>query len=86
MTKTIAELVLALLTTLIALRLFSARLKLPIKLLINAAGGFLLLTVFHLLGDTLHIQVGINALTVGTVTLLGLPGFALLVLAQWLFR
>ena len=69
-----------------ALLLFGARLKWTVKLPLNTLAGVILLTAVSLLGDVLPFRLGLNALTAGTVAVLGLPGFALLLMVQWLFR
>ena len=59
------------------LRVFSAPLKLALKLLVNTLLGFLALWAF---GFSLGLNLW-NALVIG---ILGLPGFILLLLTQWI--
>ena len=65
------------------LRIFSPPLRLALKLLANTALGFLALWAVNataaITGITLRLNLW-NALTIGV---LGLPGFALLLLVQW---
>ena len=76
--KIIAGLLLAFfLITLV--RIFSAPLRLALKLLVNTALGFLALWAVNAASAVTGIALG-NALVVGV---LGLPGFVLLLLVQW---
>jgi len=77
----------AVVVILVALKLFSAPMRWAFKLLINAALGFVGLLAFNALSQWLGLNVNlslnwINAVVIG---ILGLPGFALLLLLQWLF-
>ena len=65
------------------IRVFSAPLKLALKLLGNTLLGFLALWLVNRTAAITGVTLGLNlwnALTIGT---LGLPGFVLLLLAQW---
>ena len=65
------------------LRIFSAPLKIALRLLVNTLLGFLALWAVNLTGAVTGIALGLNltnALVIGT---LGLPGFVLLLLIQW---
>ena len=65
------------------LRLFSAPLKLTLKLLSNTALGFLALWLTNLCSGITGITLGLNLWNALVVGVLGLPGFLLLLLAQW---
>ena len=74
------------------LRIFRTPLRLALKLLMNTALGFLALwavnataavTGLRLLLLSVSSALGLNLLNALTVGVLGLPGFVLLLLAQW---
>ncbi|MDR0382285.1 MAG: pro-sigmaK processing inhibitor BofA family protein [Oscillospiraceae bacterium] len=68
-----------------ALKLFTTPLRLVLKLLLNTALGFVGLLVFNLVGGALNLSLGLNLFNAAVIAVLGLPGFALLLLLQWLF-
>ena len=70
-----------------ALKLFSAPMRWVFKLLFNTALGFAGLLIFNLLSQWLNLNMGLNfnLLNAAVIGILGLPGFALLLLLQWLF-
>ena len=65
------------------LRIFSAPLRLALKLLANTLLGFLALWAVHLTAGITGITLGINPLNALIIGILGLPGFILLLLMQW---
>ncbi|MDR3207392.1 MAG: pro-sigmaK processing inhibitor BofA family protein [Oscillospiraceae bacterium] len=67
-----------------ALRLFTAPVRRVFKVLLNTALGFAGLLVFNLAAPALglHVELGLNLLNAAVVALLGLPGFALLLLLR----
>ena len=65
------------------LRVFSAPLKLALKLLANTALGFLALWAVGLTSGVTGIALGLNLWNALVIGILGLPGFALLLLVQW---
>ncbi len=65
------------------LRLFSAPLRLALKLLFNTLLGFLALWAVHLTAGFTGIALGLNLWNALAVGILGLPGFILLLLVQW---
>ena len=80
--KIIADLLLAFfLITL--LRIFRTPLRLALKLLMNTALGFLALWAVNATAAVTGVALGLNLLNALTVGVLGLPGFVLLLLAQW---
>ena len=80
--KIIAGLLLAFfLTTL--LRLFSTPLKLVLKLLVNTALGFAALWAVNATAAFTGIALGLNLGNALAIGVLGLPGFLLLLLVQW---
>lgn len=65
------------------LRVFSAPLRLVLKLLANTLLGFLALWIVTLTSAFTGISLGLNVLNALVIGILGLPGFVLLLLAQW---
>lgn len=65
------------------LRVFSAPLRLALKLLANTLLGFLALWVVGLTSSFTGIALGLNLLNALVIGVLGLPGFVLLLLVQW---
>lgn len=65
------------------LRVFSAPLRLALKLLANTLLGFLALWIVTLTSTFTGIALGLNVLNALVIGILGLPGFVLLLLVQW---
>ena len=65
------------------LRVFSAPFRLALKLLLNTALGFLALWAVRLTAGLTGIALGLNLWNALVIGVLGLPGFGLLLLAQW---
>lgn len=65
------------------LRVFKTPLKLAVKLLANTALGFLALWLVQLTAGFTGLALGLNLLNALVVGILGLPGFVLLLLVQW---
>ena len=65
------------------LRVFSAPLRLALKLLANTALGFLALWVVQLTAGFTGIVLGLNLFNALVIGALGVPGFVLLLLTQW---
>lgn len=65
------------------LRVFSTPLRLALKLLANTLLGFLALWVVNLTAGVTGITLGLNLWNALIVGILGLPGFVLLLLVQW---
>lgn len=65
------------------LRVFRAPLRLALKLLLNTALGFLALWAVELTSGFTGIALGLNLWNALVVGILGLPGFVLLLLVQW---
>lgn len=70
---------------LVVFKLFSAPLRLALKVGLNTALGFLALAALDWLGPLLGLHIGVNLINALIVGILGLPGLALLVLLQWVF-
>ena len=65
------------------LRVFSAPLKLAVKLLVNTLLGFLALWAVNLTAGVTGIALGVNVFNALVIGVLGLPGVVLLLLVQW---
>lgn len=66
------------------LRIFQAPLKLALKLLANTLLGFLALYATGLTAAWTGITLGLNLWNALVIGILGLPGFLLLLMLQWL--
>ena len=64
-------------------RIFSAPLRLALKLLVNTASGLLALWLVNLLAPVTGVYLGLNIVNGLIVGIFGLPGLVLLILAQW---
>lgn len=67
-------------------RLFSAPLKVALRVLINSVLGFGALWLLNLTGDVTGIALGLNIFNSLTVGILGVPGLFLLLLLQWVLK
>lgn len=67
------------------LKIFSAPIRLALKLLINAGVGFLILFVVNFFGAFVDFTLGINLLNALVAGILGVPGVVLLILIKLLF-
>lgn len=66
------------------LRIFKTPLRLAVKLLLNTLLGFLALYLVGLTATWTGLSLGMNLWNALTVGILGLPGFVLLLLLQWI--
>lgn len=67
-------------------RLFSAPLKVALRVLINSVLGFGALWLLNLTGGVTEIALGLNIFNSLTVGILGVPGLFLLLLLQWVLK
>ena len=65
------------------LRVFSAPLRLALRVLVNTLLGFLALWTVNLTAAVTGISLGLNISNALVIGVLGLPGFVLLLLVQW---
>ena len=65
------------------LRVFSSPFRLALKLLLNTLLGFLALWAVRLTAGLTGIALGLNLWNALVIGVLGLPGFVLLLLVQW---
>lgn len=65
------------------IRIFSTPLRIALRLLVNTLLGFLALWATNLTAGITGITLGLNLLNALVIGILGLPGFVLLLLTQW---
>ena len=65
------------------IRVFSRPLRLVLRLLLNTLLGFLALGAVNLTAGITGFALGLNLLNALVIAILGLPGFVLLLLVQW---
>lgn len=65
------------------IRVFSAPLRLALKLLANTLLGFLALWAVNAAAVVTGVSLGLNLWNALVIGILGLPGFVLLLLTQW---
>lgn len=65
------------------IRVFQTPLRLALKLLVNTLLGFLALWAVNLTAGITGIALGLNLWNALVIGILGLPGFVLLLLTQW---
>ena len=57
-----------------------------LRLGLRSAGGLAVLALFHPLGTLLGVILGVNWVNALVLGMLGLPGFGLLLMLQWMFQ
>lgn len=67
----------------VCLRLFAAPLKLALKVVFNSALGFGAVWLLNLTTSVTGLSLGLNWFNALVIGILGLPGFALLLLVKW---
>lgn len=65
------------------IRIFSAPLRLAVRLLGNTLLGFVALWAVNMTAGITGLALGLNVWNALVIGVLGLPGFVLLLLAQW---
>lgn len=65
------------------IRLFRTPLRVAFRLLLNTLLGFLALWTVNLTAGLTGVALGLNLLNALVIGILGLPGFVLLLLTQW---
>ena len=58
--------------------------KWMLRVLLNSAVGFLALLAFNIVGAHFGMSIGLNILSAAVIGVLGVPGFALLLVLQFL--
>jgi inhibitor of the pro-sigma K processing machinery len=82
--NTIFAYILGIVLIFIAIKLFTAPLRLLLKIVVNGAMGLAGLIVINLVGAGFGFSVAINLVTVLIAGFLGLPGIALLLFLRWI--
>lgn len=67
----------------VCLRLFAAPLKLALKVAFNSALGFGAVWLLNLTTSVTGLSLGLNWFNAIVIGILGVPGFGLLLLVQW---
>lgn len=67
----------------VCLRLFAAPLKLALKVAFNSTLGFGAVWLLNLTTSVTGLSLGLNWFNALLIGILGLPGFGLLLLVQW---
>ena len=67
----------------VCLRLFAAPLRLALKVAFNSALGFGAVWLLNLTASVTGLSLGLNWFNALLIGILGLPGFGLLLLVQW---
>lgn len=67
----------------VCLRLFAAPLKLALKVAFNSVLGFGAVWLLNLTTSVTGLSLGLNWFNALLISILGLPGFGLLLLVQW---
>ena len=67
----------------VCLRLFAAPLKLALKVAFSSALGFGAVWLLNLTTSVTGLSLGLNWFNAIVIGILGLPGFGLLLLVQW---
>ena len=69
----------------VSLKILTAPIRLVMKLLINAALGFVILFVVNFFGAFFGISLGVNFINAAVAGFLGIPGVILLLVLKLLF-
>ena len=67
----------------VCLRLFAAPLKLALKVIFNSTLGFGALWLLNMTTAVTGLSLGLNIFNAAVIGILGVPGFGLLLLVQW---
>ena len=65
------------------LKLFSSPIKLALRVALNSALGFAAVWILNLTTAFTGLSLGLNLFNAVTIGILGVPGFGLLLLMQW---
>jgi len=82
--ESVVSLVLVAAAVLLMIKLFTKSIKWIFKLLLNTVLGYVLLFVVNFLGSWVNISIAVNWFSALVVGVLGIPGAAILILANWL--
>lgn len=67
----------------VIIRLFSSPLKIALRVALNSALGFGAVWLLNLTTTVTGLSLGLNLFNAITIGILGVPGFGLLLLMQW---
>lgn len=67
----------------VIIRLFASPLKLALRVALNSALGFGAVWLLNLTTTVTGLSLGLNLFNAITIGILGVPGFGLLLLMQW---
>lgn len=81
--STLVMLIAGVLLAVLLFRILSVPLRWMLKLLLNAAIGYVGLLIFNFFGDFIGLQIALNWVTILVTGFLGLPGVVLLLLCQY---
>lgn len=81
--STLVMLIAGILLAVLLFRILSVPLRWMLKLLLNAAIGYVGLLIFNFFGDFIGLQIALNWVTILVTGFLGLPGVVLLLLCQY---
>ncbi len=73
------------LVSIFIIRIFAKPISLIIKLLLNAASGFIILFIVNFFGESIGFTVGVSFFNAVIAGILGVPGVVLLLILKFLF-
>lgn len=82
---TVGAVVVCILLVVLLFKILKTPLKWALKLLLNAASGFIALVVLNFFGALVGLTLPINLINCLVTGILGLPGVVLLLLLKYLF-
>jgi inhibitor of the pro-sigma K processing machinery len=82
---TVGAVVVCILLVVLLFKILKTPLKWALKLLLNAASGFIALVVLNFFGAIVGLTLPINLINCLVTGILGLPGVVLLLLLKYLF-
>ena len=81
--STLVMLIAGVLLAVLLFRILSVPLRWMLKLLLNAAIGYVGLMIFNFFGNFIGLQIALNWVTILVTGFLGLPGVILILLCQY---
>ncbi|NCB74652.1 MAG: pro-sigmaK processing inhibitor BofA [Clostridia bacterium] len=82
---TIGAVIICVLLVVLLFKILKTPLKWALKLLLNAAGGFIALVILNFFGGFVGLSLTINLLNCLVAGILGLPGVVLLLVLKYVF-
>lgn len=71
---------------LVIIKIFMGPLKILVKLVYSSILGTFAILIFNFLGKFIGLHIGLNLVTILTIAFLGLPGMALILFLQIIFK